>query len=175
MSISTGLYPLIYKCKLILGDAGVGVEDQMFEIALTENRVYHYRQTMTPLDTLQMSDNLYAKRPTWYTYSKHSVWQAIRRNWGVGASFINFKGGTVVPESFESETGIAVLSSPDCDVRITGYSYSIYRACLFVVINVMANRVSYYDYSTSGGNQDESQWFENLQKLTNTLKKSAEV
>lgn len=175
MSINTGLYPLIYKCKLILGEASKGIQDQLYEIALTENRVYNYRSPMIPLDTVQISDSLYKDRPKWFTYTNHRVWQATSRNWGVGVTFLDFEGDTITPDSFESETGVAVLTTPARDLRITGYSYAIYRTCLYVLVNVMSDKASYYDYSTSGGSQNESQWFENLLRLVRMMRGMSEV
>lgn len=176
MSIQTTLYPLIYRCKLLLGDTATGIQDQKFEIALTDNRVYHYREKMQPLDTLQIEDSAYyGPRPNWYTYVSHNVWKALHNHWSSDASFVNYDGDTITPQSFDSEIGVTTFTTAERDVRITGYSYSVYRSCLYVIHYVLADKTAYYNYTTDGGSQNEREWFENLLSLSTQFERMAET
>lgn len=172
----------IQKIKFIIGETAIGIEDESIQVALDSDRRYFYRIPLIPKNTTQLWEPTRLTHPEWYEYYNYTVYEAPYKHWEpnnedgtFNVSFIDFEGDAITPSSFDYRTGLITLSSAVHDLRITGYCYAIYSSALRVVTRAMGDKTSYYQYSNDGGEQNEAQWYLNLQRLYRDLSEQIEV
>jgi hypothetical protein len=176
MAVRPETIEYIQLVRFILGDASTGIEDESIEVMLDRNKRYFYRLPCIPQNTRQLYEAQSSQVPSWYEYREHTVWKAPYVMWEPTTStFIDLEGDAITPASFDIKTGFITLSEAKADLRITGYVFAIYTASLHIVLRAMGDKTSYYQYSNDGGEQNEAQWFLNLQRLSTELRRAQEV